>query len=146
MMRAKHKPKTYELFVGVDIAAESARVALLKQDGAAEAEFSIAQTTSGMTELKQALLATKWKAGAVLVVMEATGSYWMRLAMALYEADFAVSILNPLQACHFAQTLLKRANASNCRVLLIDTDSQGLRRWSRPGERTTARTTASTRC
>ena len=63
MMRAKHKPRTYELFVGVDIAAESARVALLKQDGAAEAEFSIAQTTSGMTELKQALLATKRKRG-----------------------------------------------------------------------------------
>ena len=119
MMRAKHKPRTYELFVGVDIAAESARVALLKQDGAAEAEFSIAQTTSGMTELKQALLATKRKAVAVLVVMEATGSYWMRLAMALYEAGFAVSILNPLQACHFAQTLLKRAktDAVDARML-----------------------------
>lgn len=63
MLRVERKPGIYELFVGVDIAAESARVALLKQDGAAEAEFSIAQTTSGMTELKQALLATKRKRG-----------------------------------------------------------------------------------
>jgi hypothetical protein len=54
-MRAERKPGTYELFVGIDITAESARVALLKQDGTAEAEFTIEQTPNGMTELKQAL-------------------------------------------------------------------------------------------
>ena len=118
-MKAERKPEAYELFVGIDIAAERARVALLKQDGTAEAEFSITQTPSGMAQLKQALLATKRKADAVLVVMEATGSYWMRLAMTLYEVGYAVSILNPLQACHFAQTLLKRAktDAVDARML-----------------------------
>jgi transposase len=32
---------------------------------------------------------------AILVVMEATGTYWMRLATFLIGQDFAVSVINP---------------------------------------------------
>ena len=95
--------------MGIDIAAETASVALLSLDGTAGAEFTIAQTPTGVTQFKRALLATGIRAGRVLVVMEATGSYWMRLAMSLYGAGFAVSVINPTQAYHFAQALLKRA-------------------------------------
>ena len=118
-MKVERNRGAYELFVGIDIAAESARVAILKQDGTSSAEFTIAQTPSGMTQLKQALLTRKQRAETVLVVMEATGSYWMRLAMSLYETGIAVSILNPMQACHFAQVLLKRAktDAIDARIL-----------------------------
>ena len=55
-MKVERNRGAYELFVGIDIAAESARVAILKQDGTSSAEFTIAQTPSGMTQLKQALL------------------------------------------------------------------------------------------
>jgi transposase len=41
--------------------------------------------------------------------MEATGSYWLSLATALAEAGFAVSVINAMQAHHFAKALLKRA-------------------------------------
>jgi transposase len=45
----------------------------------------------------------------VLVVMEATGSYWITLATQLVHAGFQVSVINPAQAHHFAKALLKRA-------------------------------------
>jgi len=45
----------------------------------------------------------------VLVVMEATGSYWISLATRLVHEGFAVSVINPAQAHHFAKALLKRA-------------------------------------
>jgi transposase len=41
--------------------------------------------------------------------MEATGSYWVALATTLYHAGFAVSVINPVQAHHFAKAQLKRA-------------------------------------
>jgi transposase len=41
--------------------------------------------------------------------MEATGSYWLSLATALAARGFAVSVINPAQAHHFAKALLKRA-------------------------------------
>jgi transposase len=33
-----------------------------------------------------------------LIVMEATGSYWLTLAWCLHEAGFVVSVINPAQA------------------------------------------------
>ena len=118
-MKAERSSDSYKLFVGIDIAAETASVAILSQDGIAGAEFTIEQTPSGMKRLKRELLATKKKAGHVLVVMEATGNYWMRLATSLFGAGFAVSIVNPTQACHFAQAILKRAktDAIDARML-----------------------------
>ena len=46
---------------------------------------------------------------AVLIVMEATGTYWMRLASSLVAAGFAVAVINPAQAHDFAKALLKRS-------------------------------------
>lgn len=41
--------------------------------------------------------------------MEATGTYWMRLALHLVAANIAVAVVNPAQAHDFAKALLKRA-------------------------------------
>jgi transposase len=41
--------------------------------------------------------------------MEATGTYWMRLAHTLHEAGFVVSVVNPVQAHRLAQAQLRRA-------------------------------------
>jgi transposase len=43
--------------------------------------------------------------------VEAPGSYWMGLATTLHQAGFAVSVINPTQAHHFAKAQLKRANS-----------------------------------
>jgi len=44
---------------------------------------------------------------------EATGSYWVTLAVALHEAGFRVAVINPLQAHHFAKAHLRRAKTDN---------------------------------
>jgi transposase len=41
--------------------------------------------------------------------MEATGTYWMRLASSRVAASFAVALINPAQAHDFAKALLKRS-------------------------------------
>jgi len=45
----------------------------------------------------------------LLVVLEATNTYWMSLALHLHDAGYAVSVINPAQAHQFAKALLKRA-------------------------------------
>lgn len=71
--------------------------------------ITIAQTPTGIAGLQRRLLALEADPATVLVVMEATGTYWMRLALALHTAGFCVSVINPAQAHHFAQALLKRS-------------------------------------
>jgi transposase len=44
-----------------------------------------------------------------LIVLEATGSYWITLATTLVERGYQVSVVNPKQAHDFAKALLKRA-------------------------------------
>ena len=48
-------------------------------------------------------------AAETLVVLEATGSYWITLATTLAPWGDAVSVINPSQAHDFAKALLKRA-------------------------------------
>jgi transposase len=44
-----------------------------------------------------------------LIVVEATGSYWVALAVTLHEAHYLVSVVNPAHAHHYAQSLPRRA-------------------------------------
>ena len=100
----------YQQFVGIDIAATSATVALLSaSSGRPSAPFTIEQTPSGIAALIRRLLLRGSAAAATLVVLEATGSYWITLATTLHHAGFAVSVINPMQAHHFAKALLKRS-------------------------------------
>src|SRR5947209_1088651 len=99
----------YQLFVGGDIAAQSVVVATQRLGGSVTPPFSIEQTPSGYASLKQRLLASGVAPQAVLVVLEATGAYWINLAVLLHHAGFSVSVINPMQAHHFAKALLKRA-------------------------------------
>jgi transposase len=97
------------LFVGIDIAKASASVAWMTAERTLSRAMMIEQTPHGFRSLQQRLLATGYDSRAILVVMEATGSYWMNLALSLTRADFQVSVINPAQAHHFAKSLLKRA-------------------------------------
>ena len=100
---------TYKLFVGIDIAAATATVAWLTLGGAVSRPVTIDQTPHGFALLRDRLAALGYTPGETLVVMEATGTYWLRLATTLTEAGFAVSVSNPEQAHDFAKALLQRA-------------------------------------
>jgi transposase len=100
---------TYELFVGIDIAATTAEVSTQHPGAKASRSFTIDQTPEGFNRLVHTLQATGNAPSHVLVVMEATGSYWMSLATRLVHEGFRVSVIHPSQAHHFAKALLKRA-------------------------------------
>jgi transposase len=107
--RPSQTAQTYALFVGVDIAATTAAVSIQRSGGHASRSFSIDQTPEGYSQLVHHLQAAGHGPSSSLVVMEATGSYWISLATHLVHAGFVVSVINPAQAHHFAKALRKRA-------------------------------------
>lgn len=97
------------LFVGVDIAAKTATATWTTDGPTAPRPVTIEQTPHGYGLLHAQLQATGHPPATTLVVMEATGTYWITLAMTLVAFGYAVSVINPKQAHNFAKALLKRA-------------------------------------
>ncbi len=54
-----------------------------------------------------------------LVVMEATGTYWLALAWFLHEAGFGVSVINPQQAKLFARLEMQHAKTDRIDAHLL---------------------------
>lgn len=98
----------YQLFSGVDIAAATFTAAWLRADDRPSRAVTLAQDGDGYAAFQRQLLDSGIPASAILVVMEATGTYWVTLATTLVQAGFQVSVINPLQAHAFAKALLKR--------------------------------------
>jgi transposase len=98
----------YRLFVGIDVSATTFTLAWMHTLGRPSRAVTLDQTPTGFAELQRRLRAQEADVGAILIVMEATGTYWMRLATTLAAAGFALSVINPAQAHDFAKALLKR--------------------------------------
>ncbi len=107
-MDARHGG-AHTLYVGVDIAAATATAAWITLDEPMSAPLTVAQTTQGYATLHARLAATGIAATDTLIVLEATGSYWITLATTLVERGYQVSVVNPKRAHHVAKVLLKRS-------------------------------------
>lgn len=103
-----HPATAYRLFVGVDIAAATFTAAWMAAGAAPGPPVTHPQRPAGYAALQRQLAATAPPADT-LVVLEATGSYWVALAVTLHAAGYGVSAINPLQAHHFAKAQLRRA-------------------------------------
>jgi transposase len=111
--------RSYQLFVGVDIAAASFAATWTLAGPPIERARSFAQTPDGFAAL-QALLASSGVAPAhTLIVLEATGSYWITLAVTLHQASYAVSVVNPAQIHAFARSLPRRAKTDALDAALL---------------------------
>ena len=99
----------YQLYVGIDIAAETFTAAWLERSGTLSTPLTCDQTPQGYAALRQRLQRTAISPPATLVALEATGNYWVALAVALHEAGYHVAVVNPRQAHHFAKAQLRRA-------------------------------------
>jgi len=99
----------YQLFVGIDIAATTFTAVWTTDGPPQERARSFGQTPAGFEALQAQLQATGVAPGQILVVLEATGSYWVALAVALHEAGYVVSVVNPAQAHNYAKSLPRRA-------------------------------------
>ena len=102
-------PSPYRLFVGVDIAAATFTAVWVDAGGSPRRPVTLEQTPQGCAPLDTRLRATGLTAADTLIVMEATGSYWVALATTLAQRGFAVAVINPDQAHNFAKALLQRA-------------------------------------
>ncbi|GAC1411820.1 MAG: hypothetical protein PVS3B3_30380 [Ktedonobacteraceae bacterium] len=110
----------YRLFVGGDSAYRTFTAAsLLPERNPKREPMPFEQTVQGFEQFQKRLRALGMDPAATLVVMEATGNYWIALAMVLHQAGFAVSVVNPAQVHFFAKAQLKRAknDAPSCRDL-----------------------------
>ena len=100
---------SYRLFVGLDIAAATFAASWMTPHGRPSHALTLAQTADGWTDLIKRLFAIETDPTHILVVMEATGSYWVGLATTLAAKGIVVSVINPTQAHHFAKAMLKHA-------------------------------------
>jgi transposase len=99
---------SYQLFVGIDIAATTF-TALWSMDGSPTLRpVTFDQTSAGVAALQQQLQRTGVAPAATLVVMEATGSYWISLALALHEAGYVVSVINPTYLHDYVKSLPRK--------------------------------------
>src|SRR5689334_8552402 len=108
-MQSLARSRFSDLFVGIDVSAATVTVSWMAACDRPTRSVTIPQTADGYHQLQTQLLATGVPAPAILIVLEATGSYWITLATTLAQAQFAVAVINPAQAHDFANALLKRA-------------------------------------
>lgn len=127
-------PANYDLGVGIDIAATSVTVAYQRPNQAVQRPFSVSQTEEGWTKLQQHLQALGVAPSATLVVMEATSTYWIRLAVWLHEQGYVVSVINPRQAHDFAKALgkLAKTDAIDAQTLATLALTLSLTLWTPP--------------
>lgn len=90
--------------LGIDIAKASFETTLLVDGKLYHRTFS--------NRPSQFPALTKWlgkhKVAQLQACMEATGTYWEELAVYLYQQGHAVSVVNPAQIRHYAQSQLRR--------------------------------------
>src|SRR5258708_16537838 len=96
-------------WVGIDVGAQDSQVVYGPGPDKLSKAFSVTQSQAGLKALDERLQQAGAVREATLVVMEATGTYWMKLATRLHGLGYWVSVINPKQAHHFAHALLKRS-------------------------------------
>jgi transposase len=93
--------------VGIDIAAKTFTATWTPHGPPRPRIFE--HTTAGYQALVSQLSTVAPTPADVRVAMEATGSYWIAVATFLYEAGYAVVVINPAQIASFAKSLPRRA-------------------------------------
>lgn len=97
-----------EASLGVDTGKTKLQLHLIRADGR-KRKKALDNTPDGHAHL---LTWLRQHADApVRVVVEATGRYWMDLAMALYRADVTVSVVNPARIKYFQRVQLGRGKS-----------------------------------
>jgi transposase len=99
----------YQLFVGVDIAAATFTTSWTTGTSSYERAATFPQTPDGFAAFQQRVGMLAIPPTETLVVLEATGSYWVALAVTLHQAGFAVAVVNPAHVHNFARSLPRQA-------------------------------------
>ena len=113
--------------VGIDVGAETCAVCILRPDKTAvRSPFMIANAAAGFTRLAATLAQLGCAPQQIRVGLEATGRYWENLYQFLLPLGYAMVLVHPGQAHHFAQQRGLRAKTDKldastiARALLSD--------------------------
>jgi len=93
-----------QFYLGIDIAKETLDIALLSSEQTWRGHFT--NDKEGFGKLGRWL--KKRKAEAVHACMEASGNYWMELALFLQEEGHNVSVENPKRIKRHAEAIMQR--------------------------------------
>jgi transposase len=116
-------------FVGIDVAAKTFDV-VVRIDGKANKVEQFSQTPDGHAAVVRKLQ----KLAPELIVMEATGIYYLDLAVALAKANLPVSVINPKSFHHFAALKLNgnKTDAVDAALLAEFAQCMSPRLWRAP--------------
>ncbi len=119
------------VFVGVDIAAKTFDL-VVRMAGKSSKVEQFKQTPQGYAQAVKRLKALK----PALIVMEATGIYYLDLAVALVVAGLPVSVINPKSFRHFAALKLTGSKTDGIDAALLAEYGEriGPRLWTPPDE------------
>ena len=116
-----------QYIVGIDVGSETCAVSILRPDKTAvRSPFAIANATPGFARLAAALAQLGCPPAQIRVGLEATGRYWENLYQFLLPLGYALVLVHPGQAHHFAQQRGLRAKTDTldagtvARALLSD--------------------------
>jgi transposase len=127
-------PISYHLLVGIDVAAKSFTASWTTDRRAYARSVKFDYSASGISQLLASLQATGVLPAETLIVLEATGSYWITLAVSLHSAGFAISVVNPAQVHSWAQSLARRSKTDplDARMLAQFAAERVPARWMPP--------------
>jgi len=112
-------PLLPQLVAGVDIAATSFVAAWARPGQTPSTPRPFEQTPQGFAAFQSQLAANGIAPEATLVVLEATGSYWVALAVALHSAGYQVAVVNPAQVHNYAKSLPRRSKNDSLDARLL---------------------------
>jgi transposase len=124
---------TYRCFVGIDIAATTFVSTWAEVGQAPTRPSTFDQTDTGFAAF-QAQLPAHVAPAQILIAMEATSSYWIRLAVTLHQSGYGVAVLNPKYVKKFAESLPRRSktDALDAHVILRFATERQPSPWTPP--------------
>lgn len=115
-LEVRSLPTTYLLYVGVDIAATTFAAVWTSTLASVPRAVTFAQSPAGFAAFQQQLAASDIPPADTLIVLEATGSYWVTL----HHAGYAVGVVKPSHVALYARSLPQRGktDALDAQLLL----------------------------
>ena len=126
--------ESIEISVGIDISAYTLNASWRR--GEVIKSLATKQTLGAWRKLGRAILKEVEKPCQVRVVMEATSTYWMGVALYLHQIGMTIHVVNPKHAHHFAESYARhhKTDAIDAELLMRLGEERGdqLRVWTPP--------------
>jgi transposase len=116
-------------FAGIDVGAEELILVIRKSATAMKAQ-TFANTSAGRQQLVKKLA----KFPNLIACLEATGVYYLDLAVSLHDAGIKLTVLNPKAAHNFAKVLMRnsKTDAVDADTLAQYAERMAFIAWARP--------------